>query len=176
MTARDAALPKLSPELAHTFAREVLVTETLRIKALSAAATVLVLILTAAYVIAPEVVKNIWHSSKFSIVLLYAIYIPFVIFELLVLRVIWHRIEVGGELQPDWWGQGLATEGGREALRFGFEAHHLERIISVTRPENDVRPERRSGSYISPRGGNEEAFRQRASAAQIASPIARPNR
>src|SRR5689334_11492593 len=83
-----AAPPKLSPELAHSFAREVLVTETLRIKALITAGIVLVLVLTAAYLFAPDVVANIWHSSKFSIVLLYAIFIPFVIFELLVLRVI----------------------------------------------------------------------------------------
>jgi adenylate cyclase len=88
----------LSPELAHSFAREVLVTETIRIKALIAAGTVLVLLLTAAYLIAPDVVANIWHSSKFSIVLLYAIFVPFVIFELLVLRVIRHRIEIGGDV------------------------------------------------------------------------------
>jgi RimJ/RimL family protein N-acetyltransferase len=42
------------------------------------------------------------------------------------------RIEVGFELQRAWWGRGLATEGARAALRFGFEEHGLERIISVT--------------------------------------------
>src|SRR5207245_946382 len=50
------------------------------------------------YLVAPDVVANIWHSSKFSIVLLYAIFVPFVVFELLVLRVIQHRIEVGGDV------------------------------------------------------------------------------
>jgi adenylate cyclase len=93
-----AAPPRLSPELAHSFAREVLVTETLRIKALITAGTVLVLLLTTAYLVAPDVVANIWHSSKFSIVLLYAIFVPFVIFESLVLRVIRHRIEIGGDV------------------------------------------------------------------------------
>jgi RimJ/RimL family protein N-acetyltransferase len=33
-------------------------------------------------------------------------------------------------------GQGLATEGGRAALRYGFEVVGLERIISVTRADN----------------------------------------
>ena len=58
--------------------------ETLRIKALIVAGAVLVLSITVAYVVAPDVIKNIWHSSKFSVVLLYAVFIPFVIFELLV--------------------------------------------------------------------------------------------
>jgi RimJ/RimL family protein N-acetyltransferase len=42
-----------------------------------------------------------------------------------------HRIEVGFELHQAWWGRGLATEGALAALRFGFEQHGLERIISV---------------------------------------------
>ncbi len=43
-----------------------------------------------------------------------------------------HKIEVGFELHRAWWGRGLATEGALAALRFGFEQHRLERIISVT--------------------------------------------
>ncbi len=42
------------------------------------------------------------------------------------------KIEVGFELHQAWWGRGLATEGALAALRFGFEQHGLERIISVT--------------------------------------------
>ena len=42
------------------------------------------------------------------------------------------RIEVGFELHRAWWGLGLATEGARTALRFAFEEHGLERVISVT--------------------------------------------
>jgi RimJ/RimL family protein N-acetyltransferase len=42
------------------------------------------------------------------------------------------KIEVGFELHKAWWGRGLATEGAVAALRFGFEQHRLERIISVT--------------------------------------------
>jgi len=43
-----------------------------------------------------------------------------------------HKLEVGFELHTAWWGRGLATEGALAALRFGFEQHGLERIISVT--------------------------------------------
>ena len=96
MTAADP--PKMSAEFAHSFAREVLVTETLRIKALIVAGAALVLSLTVAYLVAPDVIRNIWHSSKFSVLLLYVIFVPFVIFELLVLRVIRHRIAVGGDV------------------------------------------------------------------------------
>jgi RimJ/RimL family protein N-acetyltransferase len=46
------------------------------------------------------------------------------------------KIEVGWELDPAWWGRGLAPEGGRAALEFGFGVHRLPRIISVTRPDN----------------------------------------
>ena len=42
------------------------------------------------------------------------------------------KIEVGFELHQAWWGRGLATEGALAALRFGFEQHALDRIISVT--------------------------------------------
>jgi len=42
------------------------------------------------------------------------------------------KIEVGFELHTAWWGRGLATEGALAALRFGFEQHGLDRIISVT--------------------------------------------
>jgi RimJ/RimL family protein N-acetyltransferase len=34
------------------------------------------------------------------------------------------------------WGRGLATEGGRAAVRHGFEVVGLERIISVTRADH----------------------------------------
>lgn len=47
-----------------------------------------------------------------------------------------HQWEVGWELDPVFWGRGLATEGGRAGVRFGFERAGLERIISVTHPAN----------------------------------------
>lgn len=47
-----------------------------------------------------------------------------------------HKVEVGWELHPSVWGQGLATEGGRAAVRYGFEVVGLERIISAARADN----------------------------------------
>jgi len=40
--------------------------------------------------------------------------------------------EVGYELAPEYWGRGLATEGAREAIRFGWQHTPLTRIISAT--------------------------------------------
>ena len=45
-------------------------------------------------------------------------------------------VEVGWLLDRRFWGRGLATEGGRASLRYGFERLGLERIISIASPEN----------------------------------------
>jgi len=47
-----------------------------------------------------------------------------------------HKVEVGWELDPSVWGRGLATEGGRAAVRYGFQVVGLERIVSATVPAN----------------------------------------
>jgi RimJ/RimL family protein N-acetyltransferase len=46
------------------------------------------------------------------------------------------EIEVGYRLLPEAWGQGFATEGARELVRYGFDDLGLERIIGVTHPDN----------------------------------------
>ena len=53
----------VSADFQHALMQEVMKTELLRIKALIVAATVLVLTLTVAYLVAPDVVKNIWHRQ-----------------------------------------------------------------------------------------------------------------
>jgi RimJ/RimL family protein N-acetyltransferase len=45
-------------------------------------------------------------------------------------------VEVGWRLDTDVWGRGLATEGGRAALRFGFEVLDLPEIVSIYEPDN----------------------------------------
>lgn len=45
-------------------------------------------------------------------------------------------VEVGWRLDPDYWGHGLATEGGRAALRFGFDVLRLDEIVSICEPDN----------------------------------------
>ena len=47
-----------------------------------------------------------------------------------------HRTEAGWRLDRRFWGRGLATEGALASLRYGFEERGLERIISMTVPEN----------------------------------------
>ena len=46
------------------------------------------------------------------------------------------EIEVGYRLLPEAWGQGFATEGASELVRYGFDDLGLERIIGVTHPDN----------------------------------------
>lgn len=40
-------------------------------------------------------------------------------------------VEVGWRLDPRCWGQGLATEGARAAMAFGFDQQGLDQIIAV---------------------------------------------
>jgi RimJ/RimL family protein N-acetyltransferase len=47
-----------------------------------------------------------------------------------------HKVEVGWGLHREFWGRGLATEGGQASVRHGFEVVGLERIISVTMATN----------------------------------------
>jgi ribosomal-protein-alanine N-acetyltransferase len=45
-------------------------------------------------------------------------------------------VEIGWRLSRDAWGQGLATEGARAALRYGFEQIGLSEVISFTSEGN----------------------------------------
>jgi RimJ/RimL family protein N-acetyltransferase len=45
-------------------------------------------------------------------------------------------VEVGWALHPDWWGRGLATEGGRAAMECWRKHLDDPQLISITRPEN----------------------------------------
>ena len=45
-------------------------------------------------------------------------------------------VEIGWRLGFDYWGQGLATEGARAALHFGFSELRLEEIVSFTAAAN----------------------------------------
>jgi RimJ/RimL family protein N-acetyltransferase len=40
-------------------------------------------------------------------------------------------VEVGWRLDPDYWGQGLATEGGCAALRVAFDVLDLPEVVSI---------------------------------------------
>jgi RimJ/RimL family protein N-acetyltransferase len=45
-------------------------------------------------------------------------------------------VEIGWRLAADYWGQGLATEGARELLRYGFEELGLSSVVSFTADAN----------------------------------------
>jgi RimJ/RimL family protein N-acetyltransferase len=47
-------------------------------------------------------------------------------------------IEIGWRLARPHWGQGFATEGAREVLRFGFETCGFERLLSIRHLENEA--------------------------------------
>lgn len=45
-------------------------------------------------------------------------------------------VEIGWRLAADYWGQGLATEGAREVVCYGFEILDLPELVSFTVPAN----------------------------------------
>jgi RimJ/RimL family protein N-acetyltransferase len=45
-------------------------------------------------------------------------------------------VEIGWRLDPSYWGRGLATEGARALLEYGFDVMALSEIVSVYEPEN----------------------------------------
>jgi RimJ/RimL family protein N-acetyltransferase len=47
------------------------------------------------------------------------------------------RVEIGWRLARDAWGSGYATEGGRAALRTGFDTLGLEEIVAFVHPANE---------------------------------------
>jgi ribosomal-protein-alanine N-acetyltransferase len=46
------------------------------------------------------------------------------------------EIEIGFVLAMSYWGRGLATEGGRAGVRFGFEYIKLKTLVAIVHPEN----------------------------------------
>jgi RimJ/RimL family protein N-acetyltransferase len=45
-------------------------------------------------------------------------------------------VEIGYRLRTEFWGRGLATEGGQAALQYGFECLGLREIVAFTIPAN----------------------------------------
>ncbi|REJ86875.1 MAG: N-acetyltransferase [Planctomycetota bacterium] len=44
--------------------------------------------------------------------------------------------EIGWRLAPEYWGRGLATEGARQVVRFGFDSLGFDRIIATVQSAN----------------------------------------
>jgi adenylate cyclase len=77
--------------------REILLTERLRVKAVLATVLLLIVSLTAFYLVAPEAIERVWRGH-FDISLFYATVIPFIIFELSVLRLIGRRLALNRDV------------------------------------------------------------------------------
>ena len=78
---------EVSPEFHQAFVREVLKTERLRMKTLIGAAVILMVLVTAVSWILPSFVEQVW-KKQFSLMYLYAIFIPFIVLECIALAVI----------------------------------------------------------------------------------------
>jgi adenylate cyclase len=74
----------VSADFEHALSREVLRTELIRIKALIATTAVLAVMLCAIYFFDPDAVNHLWHG-RLRPAYLFAILIPFILFELWVL-------------------------------------------------------------------------------------------
>jgi RimJ/RimL family protein N-acetyltransferase len=46
------------------------------------------------------------------------------------------NIEVGYRLLPEYWGKGLATEGTKALIDYGFKDCKLEKVVAITHPQN----------------------------------------
>src|SRR5712664_2879192 len=84
---KDGQGSAVSADFQHALMQEVMRTELIRIKALIATTLLLSVILWTVYFLAPEAVSRVWHGNL-KPVYLYAVIVPFVLFELWVHGVI----------------------------------------------------------------------------------------
>src|SRR3954465_2589619 len=98
LTARSGREP-VAPhaDFRRALTREILLTERLRVKALIVTVVVLMVCTLTAFAIAPANVERIWHGS-FAIRPVLATGIPFIIFELSVLRILTQRLAVNADV------------------------------------------------------------------------------
>ena len=87
----------VSDDFSRELTREILRTELLRVRTILATMAVLLTALLVAYAIWPHAIDRIWHGHL-PILPLTAIFVPFVLFELSVLRMLKTRLERGGDV------------------------------------------------------------------------------
>src|SRR4051812_38492363 len=93
----SAQQPTVSADFARELTREILRTELLRVKTILRTLAVLLVVLLVAYAIWPHAIERIWHGHL-PVLTLAAVFIPFVLFELSVLRIVKMRLEQGGDV------------------------------------------------------------------------------
>jgi adenylate cyclase len=89
--------PAVSSEFEHALTREVLRTELIRIKALIATTALLAAILWTVYILEPEALNHVWRG-QLKPAYLYAVMIPFILFELWVHGVISRHLKLDRDL------------------------------------------------------------------------------
>jgi adenylate cyclase len=94
---KDEQRSAVSADFAHALTREILSTELLRVKVILVTITLLVAILIVAYAISPDIIERIWHGH-FPVLQLAATLVPFVLFELSVLRLVSARLAQGRDV------------------------------------------------------------------------------
>jgi adenylate cyclase len=87
----------VSADFTHALTREILGTELLRVRTILATLAVLLAALLIGYAIWPQAIDRIWHGHL-PILPLAAVFVPFVLFELSVLRLIKARLKQGGDV------------------------------------------------------------------------------
>jgi len=98
---KHAAAPPLSPDFRKALTRETLQTEVLRVKALIGTMTGLVVLLTGLYFVAPWALERIWQGEA-KILYLYAIYVPFLLFEISLLVLLNRQIARDRDVPLAW--------------------------------------------------------------------------
>jgi len=91
---QDAAV---SADFRHALMQQVMRTELIRIKALIGTTSLLAVILSTVYLLAPETVSRIWHGNLRP-AYLYAIIVPFILFELWVHAVISRHLRLDRDI------------------------------------------------------------------------------
>jgi adenylate cyclase len=81
----------LSADFGHALTREILSTELLRVKAILATIALLVTTFIVTYAISPDTIERIWHGRA-PVLQLAVTLVPFVLFELSVLRLVSARL------------------------------------------------------------------------------------
>jgi adenylate cyclase len=89
--------PPMPAGFRDALTREILVTEQLRIKAVVVTVTLLVVALSALDIVAPTGLVHFSHG-RFALVRLYAVYVPFVLFEFMALYLVNRRLVMHGDV------------------------------------------------------------------------------
>src|SRR5262249_52460023 len=92
--------PLISAEFRHALDQQVMIAERLRIKVLLSTTLLLMGTLTVVHTISPEGIDRLWNGN-FGLRHMYAIFLPFILFECIALFVLSRKISHHDEL-PFW--------------------------------------------------------------------------